>query len=102
MAETNAGKTSEELSELGIASSTDKAGDLDAEAVLEDELEIVDAGPEERQDSLKRQDGAELDIPPRRYGTRGEAPGPRGCWAIAAPLSRCLWPQRYQGASRLD
>jgi hypothetical protein len=45
MAETNAGKTSEELSELGIASSTDKAGDLDAEAVLEDELEIVDARP---------------------------------------------------------
>jgi hypothetical protein len=78
MADTSAGEPSEEPSELEIASSTDEA----VETVLEDELEIVDAGPECQDEPLAQP----------FHSTRAEAPGPRGCWAVARHGESCAAP----------
>jgi hypothetical protein len=81
MAETSAKREAVSVDgHLGAGEAIEELAELDVETVLEDELEIArDASPDRLE---ARQDGAELDIPPPRYGTRGEAPGPRGCWAI--------------------
>jgi hypothetical protein len=81
------GEMLEEHSEL--ASSTEEA--VDTEDVFEDELEIVDAGPDaprERQDEAERApEGAHASephsLPQPFHSTRGTAPGPRGCWAMS-------------------